>query len=389
MNLHEYQSKQLFRKYGLPVPDGQVVSSPSEVESAVTELGGERWVCKTQVHAGGRGKAGGVRLVSSVDEARDFAEHWIGRRLVTKQTDAQGQPVDSIYIEPASDIASEMYLGCAIDRSSQRVVVMASSEGGVDIETVAAETPEKVFKVAIDPVLGAQQFQGRSLAYKLGLENDQVPQFTSIFLALSQIFQDEDCSLVEVNPLVVTSDRKLLCVDAKINIDSNALYRHPDTAAMRDERQEDEREAQAAEFNLSYVALDGNIGCMVNGAGLAMGTMDLVKTHGGNPANFLDVGGGVSQESVGEAFKIILADPKVKAVLINIFGGIVSCATIAEGIVGALQDVGVEVPVVVRFDGSNAERGTAILRDSGLDVITATSLRDAAQQAVEAANTER
>ncbi|MDE0190726.1 MAG: ADP-forming succinate--CoA ligase subunit beta [Gammaproteobacteria bacterium] len=385
MNLHEYQAKALFRDFGLPVSKGIAVDTPGDAVEAAQELGGDRWVCKVQVHAGGRGKAGGVRLVDDLDGVRDFATEWLGKRLVTVQTDAEGQPVAKIFVEEAASIDRELYLGAVVDRASRRVVVMASTEGGVEIEQVAAETPEKILRAAIDPATGAQPFQGRAMAFSLGLEGKQVNQFANVFVNLVRLFQDLDCSLVEVNPLVVTGDGDVHCLDAKINIDNNALYRQPAVAALRDPSQEDEREAQADEFGLNYVALDGNIGCMVNGAGLAMGTMDLVKLHGGNPANFLDVGGGATEEAVAEAFKIILSDDAVKAVLINIFGGIVSCKIIAEGIIAAVQQVGVEVPVIVRFEGNNAAAGLAALEESGLAIATAASLEDAATKAVAAA----
>ena len=385
MNLHEYQAKALFRNFGLPVSRGIAVDTPGDAVEAAKELGGDRWVCKVQVHAGGRGKAGGVRLVDDLDGVRDFATQWLGKRLVTVQTDADGQPVAKIFVEEAASIDRELYLGAVVDRGSRRVVVMASTEGGVEIEQVAAETPEKILRASIDPATGPQPFQGRRIAFSLGLEGKQVNQFADVFVDLVRLFQDLDCSLVEVNPLVVTGDGDVHCLDAKMNIDNNALYRQPAVAALRDPTQEDEREAQADEFGLNYVALDGNIGCMVNGAGLAMGTMDLVKLHGGNPANFLDVGGGATEEAVAEAFKIILSDDAVKAVLINIFGGIVSCKVIAEGIIAAVQQVGVEVPVIVRFEGNNAAAGLAALEESGLAIATAASLEDAATKAVAAA----
>ena len=385
MNLHEYQSKALFRDFGLPVSRGKAVDTPGDAVEAAKELGGGKWVCKVQVHAGGRGKAGGVRLVDDLDGVRDFAAEWLGKRLVTVQTDAEGQPVAKIFVEEAATIDRELYLGAVVDRASRRVVVMASTEGGVEIEQVAAETPEKILRAAIDPATGPQPFQGRRIAFSLGLEGKQVNQFASIFVNLVRLFEDLDCSLVEINPLVVTVDGDVHCLDAKVNIDNNALYRQPAVAALRDPSQEDEREAQADEFGLNYVALDGNIGCMVNGAGLAMGTMDLVKLHGGNPANFLDVGGGATEEAVAEAFKIILSDDAVKAVLINIFGGIVSCKIIAEGIIAAVRQVGVEVPVIVRFEGNNAAAGLAALEQSGLAIATAASLEDAATKVVAAA----
>ena len=385
MNLHEYQAKGLFANYGLPVSEGYAVDTADEAVAAAQKIGGDRWVVKVQVHAGGRGKAGGVKLADSLDDIRAFADQWIGKNLVTIQTDENGQPVSKIYVESCTDIDRELYLSAVIDRGSRRVVFMASTEGGVEIEQVAEETPEKILRAIIDPAVGAQPYQGRELAFKLGLEGQQIRQFTNLFMGLSKLFEECDCSLLEINPLVVTSDGDIHCLDAKINIDGNALYRQPAIAEMNDPSQEDEREAQAAAFSLNYVALEGNIGCMVNGAGLAMGTMDLVKLHGGNPANFLDVGGGATKEAVAEAFKIILSDSAVQAVLINIFGGIVSCATIAEGIIGAVQEVGVEVPVVVRFEGNNSALGRQTLADSGLNFIPGDSLVDAVEKAVAAA----
>ena len=385
MNLHEYQAKGLFAEYGLPVSEGHAVDTADEAVAAAEKIGGSRWVVKVQVHAGGRGKAGGVKLADSLEEVRAFADQWIGKNLVTIQTDENGQPVSKIYVESCTDIATELYLGAVVDRGTRRVVFMASTEGGVEIETVAEETPEKILRAIIDPYVGAQPFQGRQLAFQLGLQGPQIRQFTDLFMGLAKLFEETDCSLLEINPLVITEEGNVHCLDAKMNIDGNALYRQQKIAAMDDPTQEDEREAQAAEFNLNYVALDGNIGCMVNGAGLAMGTMDLVKLHGGNPANFLDVGGGATKEAVSEAFKIILSDQAVKAVLINIFGGIVSCATIAEGIIGAVKEVGVEVPVVVRFEGNNSELGRKTLADSGLNIIPGESLVDAVEKAVAAA----
>jgi succinyl-CoA synthetase beta subunit len=385
MNLHEYQGKQLFAQYGLPVSTGYAAKTAEEAAAAADKIGGDRWVVKAQVHAGGRGKAGGVKLVSSKEEIAEFANKWLGKNLVTYQTDEKGQPVSRILVESLTDIAQELYLGAVVDRSSRRVVFMASTEGGVEIEKVAHETPEKILKAEIDPLVGAQPYQGRELAFKLGLEGKQVSQFVKIFLGLSKLFHEKDLALLEINPLVVTTAGDLHCLDAKLNIDSNAVYRHKDLQEMHDPSQEDEREAHAAKFELNYVALDGNIGCMVNGAGLAMGTMDIVKLHGGKPANFLDVGGGATKERVVEAFKIILSDENVKAVLINIFGGIVRCDMIAEGVIGAVKEVGVKVPVVVRLEGNNAELGSKVLADSGLNIIAATSLADAAEQAVKAA----
>lgn len=385
MNLHEYQGKQLFREYGLPVSTGIAAETPAEAAAAADIIGGDRWVVKAQVHAGGRGKAGGVKLVSSKGEIEEFSKQWLGKNLVTYQTDENGQPVSRILVESCTDIAQELYLGAVVDRSTRRIVFMASTEGGVEIEKVAEETPEKILKAEIDPLCGAQPYQGRDLAFQLGLEGKQVKQFTQIFLGLAKMFQEKDLALLEINPLVITEEGDLHCLDAKLNIDGNAMYRQPALKEMHDPSQEDEREAHAANWELNYVALDGNIGCMVNGAGLAMGTMDIVKLHGGQPANFLDVGGGATKERVVEAFKIILSDENVSAVLINIFGGIVRCDLIAEGVIGAVEEVGVKIPVVVRLEGNNAELGAKVLADSGLNIIAAKSLTDAAQQVVKAA----
>ena len=385
MNLHEYQGKALFREYGLPVSDGVACDTTEEVLAAAKQIGGDMWVVKAQVHAGGRGKAGGVKLVKTEAEIREFCERHIGGRLVTYQTDASGQPVSKIFIESCTDIANELYLGAVVDRSTRRIVFMASTEGGVEIEKVAEETPEKILKVAIDPLVGPQPNQARQVGFKLGLNLTQMKQFTKIFMGLANLFEEKDVALIEVNPLVITEEGNLHCLDAKVVVDSNAMYRHPEFDAMHDPSQEDEREAQAAKWELNYVALDGNIGCMVNGAGLAMGTMDTVKLHGGDPANFLDVGGGATKERVAEAFKIILSDSNVKAVFVNIFGGIVRCDMIAEGIIGAVEEVGVEVPVVVRLEGNNADKGAEILSQSELNIIAGESLTDAAQKVVTAA----
>ena len=384
MNLHEYQSKQLFADYGLPVSTGFACDTPEEVAAKTKEIGGDKWVVKAQVHAGGRGKAGGVKLVDSAEEAAAFAEQWLGKNLVTFQTDEKGQPVTKILVETCTDIAKELYLSAVLDRASRRVVFMASTEGGMDIETVAEETPEKILRAEIDPLAGAQPYQAREIAFQLGLEGKQVNQFAKIFVGLAQLFIDKDLALIEVNPLVITEAGDLHCLDAKINVDGSALYRHADIKALEDPSQEDARERRAAEWELNYVALDGNIGCMVNGAGLAMGTMDLVQLKGGAPANFLDVGGGATKERVTEAFKIILSDDKVKGVLVNIFGGIVRCDLIAEGIIGAVEEVGVTVPVVVRLEGNNAELGAQKLAESGMNIIAAESFEDAAEQVVKA-----
>ena len=385
MNLHEYQAKQLFAEYGLPVSEGIAVDTAADATAAAKKIGGSKWVVKAQVHAGGRGKAGGVKLVDTPEEAGAFAEQWMGKNMVTYQTDAGGQPVSKILVETCTDITQELYLGAVIDRSSRRIVFMASVEGGVEIEKVAAETPEKILKATIDPLTGAQPYQARDLAFRLELKGGQIKQFTNLFLGLAKLFQDMDLALLEINPLVITDEGNLHCLDGKINIDGNAMYRQPKLREMHDPSQDDEREAQAAEWELNYVALDGNIGCMVNGAGLAMGTMDIVQLHGGSPANFLDVGGGATKERVTEAFKIILSDENVAAVLVNIFGGIVRCDLIAEGVIGAVNEVGVEVPVVVRLEGNSAELGRDVLKKSGLNIIAATSLSDAAEKVVAAA----
>ena len=384
MNLHEYQGKQLFAEYGLPVSKGVAAETVQEAIAAADIIGGDRWVVKAQVHAGGRGKAGGVKLVSSKTEIEEFSRHWLGKNLVTYQTDANGQPVSRILVETCTDIDQELYLGAVVDRGTRRIIFMASTEGGVEIEKVAHETPEKILKAVIDPLTGAQPYQGRDLAFKLGLKGVQVKQFVSIFMGLAKLFKEKDLELLEVNPLVITDEGNLHCLDAKVIIDGNALYRQPQIKEMHDPSQEDAREAHASAWDLNYVALDGDIGCMVNGAGLAMGTMDIVNLHGGSPANFLDVGGGATKERVVEAFKIILSDTNVKAVLINIFGGIVRCDLIAEGVIGAVEEVGVTIPVVVRLEGNNAELGTKKLAESGLAIIAATSLTDAAQQVVKA-----
>jgi len=389
MNLHEYQAKKIFADYGLPVSKGFACANAQEAMDASHRIGGDKWVVKAQVHAGGRGKAGGVKLVSSKEEIEAFAKQWLGKRLVTYQTDKEGQPVYKILVEECTDIDKELYLGAVVDRGSRRIVFMASTEGGVEIEKVAHETPEKILRATIDPLVGPQPFQGREMAFRLGLAGDQIKQFTKIFLGLARMFVECDLSLLEINPLVITKAGDLHCLDAKLNIDGNALYRQPKLKEMHDPTQDDEREVHAANWDLNYVALDGNIGCMVNGAGLAMGTMDIVKLYGGEPANFLDVGGGATKERVSEAFKIILSDEKVKAVLVNIFGGIVRCDLIAVGIVDAVEEVGVKVPVVVRLEGNNAELGSKVLRDSGLNIIAASSLTEAAQAAVKAAGGAR
>ena len=388
MNLHEYQAKQLFREFNIAVSNGVATSSAEEAENAALALGGSRWVVKAQVHAGGRGKAGGVEVVDNIEEVSAFANKWLGKNLVTFQTDAKGQPVNQILVESCTSIANELYLGAVIDRASQRLVVMASTEGGVDIEEVAENTPEKIFKIEIDPIKGTNDLDADTLSNLLDLNELQSSQFRNIYKGIVRLFLEKDLALLEVNPLVITEAGDLLCLDAKINIDSNALYRQEDLILMRDVSQEDEREAKAAEWDLSYVALDGNIGCMVNGAGLAMGTMDIIKLHGGEPANFLDVGGTADSERVSEAFKIILSDENVNTVLINIFGGIVRCDVIANGIVEALTVMGVSVPVVVRLEGNNAEVGLKTLDECDLNIIPASSLEEAADLAVKASRGE-
>ena len=383
MNLHEYQGKELFAEYDLPVSSGKVIFNAEDAINACRDIGGNKWVVKAQVHAGGRGKAGGVQLVNSPDEALVFAQKWLCKKLITYQTDAKGQLVSSILIEECTDIADELYLSAVVDRASQRVVFIASSEGGVNIEEVAKNSPEKVIYESIDPLTGAQPYQARKISKVLGLNQDQTKQFSKMLPNLMKLFTDCDLSLLEINPLVITQGGILHCLDAKINIDSNAIYRQPEIQEMHDSSQEDPRESEAALHDLSYVSLDGNIGCMVNGAGLAMGTMDTIKYFGGAPANFLDVGGTATKERVSKAFKIILADPEVKVVLVNIFGGIVRCDLIAEGILAAIKEVGVSIPVVVRLEGNNADIGSTILAESGAEIVSLNNLEDAAIRAVE------
>jgi len=382
MNLHEYQAKGLFKDYGMPVPQHIVASTAAEAKSAAEQLSTEKVVVKAQVHAGGRGKAGGVKLVDTPAEAEAFAKSLLGTHLVTIQTDANGQPINTVLVEETCNIASELYLGAVIDRASQRVVVMASTEGGVEIEKVAEETPEKILKAEINPMLGVMPWQCRELAFGLGLNGAQIKQFSKLLSGLVKLFHEKDLALMEINPLVITAEGDLICLDGKINVDSNALYRHPELEELHDTSQEDERELRASEWDLNYVALEGNIGCMVNGAGLAMATMDIIKLKGGQPANFLDVGGGATKERVAEAFKIILSDPDVKGLLVNIFGGIVRCDLIAEGVIAAVNEVGIEIPVVVRLEGTNAAEGRALLDNSGLNLNSASDLGDAAEKIV-------
>ena len=384
MNLHEYQAKQLFAKFNMPVPRGKRADSAPEAVAAAEELGGNLWVIKAQVHAGGRGKAGGIKLCKNLDEVRDAAQALIGAQLTTHQTGPEGLPINTVLVEAGSDIEHELYLSVVVDRATERIVFMASQEGGMDIEEVAAKTPEKIFNVVINPASGLLAFQIRKLAFGLGISKEQMKDFASVVQGLYRLFEEKDASLVEINPLIITKDGRVVVLDAKVNLDDNATYRHPELAEMRDPSQEDEKENIAHEHDLNYVSLDGDIACMVNGAGLAMATMDLIKLHGGEPANFLDVGGGATTERVTEAFKLILSNHNVKAILVNIFGGIVRCDLIAEGIINAVKGVGVPVPVVVRLEGTNVEKGKSLLADSGLDIIAADDLTDAAQKVVSA-----
>ena len=384
MNLHEYQSKRLFAEYGIPVPRGIPVESPDAAVKAAKEIGGKLWVVKAQVHAGGRGKAGGVKLARTHDEVREYAKGMLGTQLVTHQSGPEGLPVNVVYVEEGSDIDRELYLSMLVDREVSRVSFIASAAGGMDIEKVAAETPEKIFSVAVAPDAGLQDYQARQLAFGLGLDKKQMRQFGDLIKRLYQLYLNADASLIEVNPLITTKAGDIIALDGKINIDGSAIFRQPKIAALRDSSQEDEAEREAAQHDLNYVSLDGNIACMVNGAGLAMATMDLIKLHGGDPANFLDVGGGATAERVAEAFKIVLSNDKVAAILVNIFGGIVRCDLIAEGIISAVKEMGVSVPVVVRLEGTNVEKGRALLAASGLAIIAAKDLTDAAKKAVAA-----
>jgi succinyl-CoA synthetase beta subunit len=382
MNLHEYQSKQLFARYGIPIPKGEVAGSGDAAVAAARKLGGSLWVVKAQVHAGGRGKAGGVKVAQDLDAVRAAATKLLGTVLVTHQTGPEGLPVRQVYVELGSKIAREIYLSLVLNREAGRIAFVASAAGGMDIEEVALHTPEKIIRVNIHPTAGLQDFQARQLAFGLGLSGAQLPAFSNIAHGLYKLYLECDASLVEVNPLIVTGGGDLLALDAKINIEDNALFRHQDLAAMRDDSQEDPMERKAAEHELNYVSLDGNIACMVNGAGLAMATMDLIQLHGGKPANFLDVGGGATAERVSAAFKLILSNAKVTAILINIFGGIVRCDMIAEGIIAAVKEVGVRIPVIVRLEGTNAARAREILASSGLAITPAGDLTDAAKKAV-------
>ena len=385
MNLHEYQGKALFAEYNIPVSKGKIISKPEDVTKACNEIGGSKWVIKAQVHAGGRGKAGGVELISDPNEGIEFANKWLGKHLVTYQTDKDGQPVNSILIEECTEIAKELYLSAVVDRESQKIVFIGSSEGGVNIEEVAKNSPEKIIYQSVTYRDKSLPDDATNIAKILKLDEKQTNQFIPMIENLLRLFIEKDLSLLEINPLVINENGDLHCLDAKINIDSNALYRQPELQEMHDESQEDPREAEAAKSDLSYVSLDGNIGCMVNGAGLAMGTMDTIKFFGGNPANFLDVGGTATQERVAKAFKIILKDPEVKVVLVNIFGGIVRCDLIAEGVIAAIKEVEVNIPVVVRLEGNNAEKGAKILSKANIKIESINNLSDAAKKAVELA----
>ena len=385
MNLHEYQAKTLFRAYGVDTPRGQLAHSPDEAVAAAEALGGNVWVVKAQVHAGGRGKAGGVKVAKSLDEVRQYASQMIGSTLKTKQTGDVGLPIHKVLIEEGLDIVKELYLSVVVDRASKRVSIIASAEGGMDIEEVAEKSPGKIHSIGISPAAGYFPYIGRRLGFAMGLDKKQVGQLATLLQGLYTLFIEKDLSMVEINPLIITGDGKLLALDAKIGTDDNALYRHKDLAEMRDPTQEDERENKAQELELNYVALDGNIGCMVNGAGLAMATMDIVKLHGGEPANFLDVGGSATAERVKEAFKLILTAPQVKSILVNIFGGIVRCDLIAEGIINAAKEIDLKVPVVARLQGTNVELGRKMLDESGLGITSADDLTDAAKKAVAAA----
>jgi len=394
MNIHEYQAKQILKAYGAPVADGRAITKAEEAKTAAGALDGPVWVVKAQIHAGGRGKGkfkedsagpkGGVRVCKSVEEAAENAEMMLGRTLVTHQTGPAGKQVNRIYIEDGSAIARELYLALLVDRGTSRVSFIASTEGGMDIEKVAAETPEKIVTFSVDPATGIQPFHGRKVAFALGLEGGAVKQCVKLISTLYRVFHEKDCSLLEINPLIVTPGNDIMCLDCKMNFDSNSLYRQPEVMALRDETEEDPKELQASKFDLNYIALDGEIGCMVNGAGLAMATMDIIKLYGSAPANFLDVGGGATKEKVTEAFKIITSDPKVKGILVNIFGGIMRCDVIAEGVVSAVKEVGLKVPLVVRLEGTNVELGKKIINESGLNVIAADNLADAAAKIVKA-----
>ncbi|WP_200762254.1 ADP-forming succinate--CoA ligase subunit beta [Nitrosophilus alvini] len=389
MNIHEYQAKEIFRSYGVPVPRGYVAFTPDEAVKAAEELGGNLWVVKAQIHAGGRGKAGGVKLARSLDEVREIALQLLGMTLVTHQTGPEGKKVEKVYVEEGADIQKEYYLGMVLDRASEMPVMMASTEGGMEIEEVAAKTPEKIIKVAIDPAIGFQGFHGRKLAFGLGLPKEEIGTFIKFAKALYDVYMDKDANMIEINPLIKTGSGEFIALDAKMGFDDNALYRHPDIQEMRDLSEEDPVEVEAAKYGLSYVNLDGNVGCMVNGAGLAMATMDIIKHEGGEPANFLDVGGGASPETVAKGFELILQDKNVKSIFVNIFGGIVRCDRVANGILEATKITEVNVPVVVRLDGTNADIAADILKNAGIkNIISATDLEDGAKKAVAAAKGE-
>ena len=382
MNIHEFQAKKLLAKFGVSIPRGKEAYSASEAVKVASDIGGEKWVVKAQIHAGGRGKAGGVKIADSLEEVEKISNSLLGMQLITHQTGPEGKKVNKIFVEEGINIVSELYLGVVLDRSSEKYVMMASTEGGTEIEIVAEKTPEKIFKVQIDPLIGMQAYQARQLVFKLGLEKAVSNKAVVFILALAKAVEETDASLVEINPLVITADNDVLALDAKMNFDDNALYRRKDIEILRDEDEEDARELEAAKHELSYISLDGNIGCMVNGAGLAMATMDIIKLEGGNPANFLDVGGGATKDRVEQAFRIILSDDKVKAVLINIFGGIMRCDVIAEGVIAAAKNIEINIPLIVRLAGTNVEKGKEILNNSGLDIISADNLGDAAKKAV-------
>lgn len=382
MNIHEYQAKDILKRYGIPVPKGSVAFTPDEAYNLAKENGEGPWVVKAQIHAGGRGKAGGVKVIKDVDEVKTFTRDLLGKKLVTHQTGPEGREVKKVLIEEGCDISRELYLGVVIDRECSRIVVMASSEGGVEIEEVAERTPEKILKEIVDPVVGLMPFQARRLAFGLGIDKGSVNKAVKFMLALYRLFVDTDLSMAEINPLVVTGSGDILALDAKMNIDDSGLFRHKDVEEMRDLDEEDPKETEASRVDLNYISLDGNIGCMVNGAGLAMATMDIIKLHGGKPANFLDVGGGATKEQVQAAFKIILSDENVKAVMVNIFGGIMKCDIVAEGVIAAAKEIGIKIPLVVRLEGTNVERGKELLEKSGLDIITAITMSDAAEKVV-------
>ena len=382
MNIHEFQAKKILAKYGVSIPKGKEAYSSSEAAAVASEIGGKKWVVKAQIHAGGRGKAGGVKIADSVEEVTKISNKLLGMQLITHQTGPEGKKVNKIFIEEGINIVSELYLGIVLDRSNEKYVMMGSTEGGTEIEVVAEKTPKKIFKVQIDPLIGMQAYQARQLVFKLGLSKAVSNKAVKFMLALAKTVEETDASLVEINPLVITDNNNVLALDAKMNFDDNALYRHKDIESLRDEDEEDPRELEAAKHDLNYISLDGNIGCMVNGAGLAMATMDIIKLEGGAPANFLDVGGGATKERVEQAFKIILSDEKVKAVLINIFGGIMRCDVIAEGVVSAAKNIEINIPLIVRLAGTNVEKGKDILNNSGLDIISADNLGDAAKKVV-------